>query len=197
MTTALLPPVMTGSFATVSEADLAARFAEGDDLALREAYDAYGGLVHHFCRRSLAGGADADDAAQQTFVAAWRTRERFDPERGSLAGWLLGIARHKVIDTLRASERRRGLTDRARDEVAVAAPPTTATGPDALADRLLLADALGRLPEDQRRTLELAFFDDLTHPQIAEVTGMPIGTVKSHIRRGLLRLRDRLEETAP
>ena len=81
--------------------------------------------------------------------------------------------------------------------MATAAPTATTTAPDSLLDRLLLADALGQLPPDQRRTLELAFFDDLTHPQIAQVTGLPIGTVKSHIRRGLLRLRDRLEETAP
>lgn len=188
---------MPGNFGSVSDPDLAVRFAAGDDLALREAFDTYGGLVQHFCRRSLAGGADAEDATQQTFVAAWRTRERFDPERGSLPGWLLGIARHKVIDTLRASQRRSGLSDRARDEVAVAAPPATASGADPLVDRLLLADALRSLPADQRRTLELAFFDDLTHPQIAQLTGLPIGTVKSHIRRGLLRLRDRLEETAP
>jgi RNA polymerase sigma-70 factor (ECF subfamily) len=174
--------------------DLGPRFADGDESALRRAYEEHGPLIFAFCRRSLAAVSDAEDVTQHTFVEAWRSRERFDPERGSLAGWLLGIARHKVLDHTRSSERRARVATRVETQIAVAEPPAK---PDAVLDRLVVADALARLPTEQRRALELAFFDDLTHPEIARTMKMPLGTVKSHIRRGLARLRTRLEEESP
>ncbi len=178
--------------------DVAARFAAGDESALREAYDAHGALVFAFCSRNLASRADAEDATQQVFVAAWQGRDRFDAEKGSLPGWLLGIARHKVSDVVRASGRRDALVERQASAVGTGAPgtPTGAVGdtPDSVLDRLVVARALAELPDEQRRTLELAFYDDLTHTQIAQVLGLPLGTVKSHIRRGLGRLRASLEE---
>lgn len=178
--------------------DVAARFAAGDESALREAYDAHGALVFAFCSRNLASRADAEDATQQVFVAAWQGRDRFDAEKGSLPGWLLGIARHKVSDVVRASGRRDALVERQASAVGTGAPgaPTGAVGdtPDKVLDRLVVARALAELPDEQRRTLELAFYDDLTHTQIAQVLGLPLGTVKSHIRRGLGRLRASLEE---
>ena len=178
--------------------DVAARFAAGDESALREAYDAHGALVFAFCSRNLASRADAEDATQQVFVAAWQGRDRFDAEKGSLPGWLLGIARHKVSDVVRASGRRDALVERQASAVGTGAPgaPAGAVGdtPDKVLDRLVVARALAELPDEQRRTLELAFYDDLTHTQIAQVLGLPLGTVKSHIRRGLGRLRASLEE---
>jgi len=178
--------------------DVAARFAAGDESALREAYDAHGALVFAFCSRNLASRADAEDATQQVFVAAWQGRDRFDAEKGSLPGWLLGIARHKVSDVVRASGRRDALVERQASAVGTGAAGATAgavgDSPDAVLDRLVVAHALAALPDEQRRTLELAFYDDLTHTQIAQVLGLPLGTVKSHIRRGLGRLRASLEE---
>jgi len=174
------------------EGELEREFASGSDEALRGVFDRWGGLVHSYCRRTLAVGADADDVTQQVFVTAWSRRASFDPARGSLAAWLLGIARHKAIDQLRAgtreARRMEAVTARAptpnRDD-----PPTA----DVVADRLLLGDELRRLPADQRRALELAFFDGLSHTQVADALGQPLGTVKSNIRRGLTRLRTRLE----
>jgi len=178
--------------------DVAARFAAGDESALREAYDAHGALVFAFCSRNLASRADAEDATQQVFVAAWQGRDRFDAEKGSLPGWLLGIARHKVSDVVRASGRRDALVERQASAVGTGAAGATAgavgDSPDAVLDRLVVAHALAALPDEQRRTLELAFYDDLTHTQIAQVLGLPLGTVKSHIRRGLGRLRASIEE---
>jgi RNA polymerase sigma factor (sigma-70 family) len=182
--------------------DVAARFAAGDESALREAYDAHGALVFAFCSRNLASRADAEDASQQVFVAAWQGRDRFDAEKGSLPGWLLGIARHKVSDVVRASGRRDALVERQASAVGTGAVGATAgavgdspdTTVDAVLDRLVVARALAELADEQRRTLELAFYDDLTHTQIAQVLGLPLGTVKSHIRRGLGRLRASLEE---
>jgi len=187
--------------------DVAARFAAGDESALREAYDAHGALVFAFCSRNLASRADAEDATQQVFVAAWQGRDRFDAGKGSLPGWLLGIARHKVADVVRASGRRDVLVERQANAVGagaagtmgVSGPTAGAVGdsPDTVLDRLVVGRALAALPAEQRRTLELAFYDDLTHTQIAQVLGLPLGTVKSHIRRGLGRLRASLEEVGP
>ncbi|MFG1883485.1 RNA polymerase sigma factor [Micromonospora sp. NPDC049102] len=170
--------------------DLAARFRAGDETALREAYDRYGRAVHHLATSMLANRADAEDVTQATFVGAWLGRDTFDPAKGSLVGWLLGIGRRKVIDRMRASARETRVVETIQQ-----LPEQAQTGPDPdrVVDRLVIADELARLPDDQRRMLELAFYDDLTHQQIAAVTGVPLGTVKSHIRRGMASLKRRWE----
>jgi RNA polymerase sigma-70 factor (ECF subfamily) len=176
---------------SVDEGDvaLARAFAAGDERALRRAYDRWGGLVHAFCVRSLASRADAEEATAQVFVAAWRGRAGYDPARGSLAGWLLGIARRQVADVRAAAERERALLE-ALEQVRPVVPGPT---PDELVDRLLVADALGTLRPEQRRAVGLAFYDGLTHEQVASTMGLPLGTAKTHIRRGLAALRRRLE----
>jgi RNA polymerase sigma factor (sigma-70 family) len=170
------------------DTELVDAFRSGDERALRQAYDRWSGLVHAFCLRSLPSAADAEEASAQVFVSAWRGRHTLDPRRGSLSGWLLGIARHEVGDRHRRAAREREL----RASLA-AALPRPAPSPDALVDRLLVADELARLTPEQRRAVSLAFFDDLTHEQVAAVMGLPLGTTKSHIRRGLTALRTRLE----
>jgi RNA polymerase sigma factor (sigma-70 family) len=165
------------------------RFRDGDAAALRAVYDRYGAAVFHLAMHSLPSAADAEDVAQATFVAAWQARRTFDPARGSLLGWLLGIARRKTVDHLRDAGRQHRLTQ----AVGRQPEPAGEAGPDRVVDRLVVADELGRLPAEQRRVLQLAFYDDLTHPQIATVTGLPLGTVKSHLRRGMARLRRRWE----
>ncbi|SCL29498.1 RNA polymerase sigma-70 factor, ECF subfamily [Micromonospora nigra] len=172
------------------EVELAARFRAGDELALREVYDRYGRAVFHLASSTLANRSDAEDVTQATFVAAWLGRDTFDPAKGSLIGWLLGIGRRKVIDRLRASARETRVVETVK-QLPDAAP--TGTNPDTVVDRLVVADELARLPADQRRMLELAFFDDLTHQQISTMTGVPLGTVKSHIRRGMQSLKRRWE----
>jgi RNA polymerase sigma factor (sigma-70 family) len=170
--------------------ELAEHFRDGDEHALRIAYDRYGGAVFHLAGRLLANRADAEDVTQATFVAAWLGRGTFDPERGGMLGWLLGIARRKAVDRMRSAARENRATDTVR---ALPEPAGPDESPDRVVDRLVLADELARLPDDQRRTLQLAFYDDLTHPQISAVTGLPLGTVKSHIRRGMASLRQRWE----
>jgi RNA polymerase sigma factor (sigma-70 family) len=173
-----------------AELELAEHFRAGDEHALRIAYDRYGGAVFHLATRLLANRSDAEDVTQTTFVAAWQGRDTFDPERGGMLGWLLGIARRKAIDKIRSVSR----DGRALETIrALPEPPAGDADPERVLDRLVIADELAQLPAEQRRTLELAFFDDLTHPQISAVTGLPLGTVKSHIRRGMARLRERWE----
>ncbi|WP_030487372.1 RNA polymerase sigma factor [Micromonospora chokoriensis] len=170
--------------------DLDRRFQAGDDVALREAYDRYGRAVLHLATSMLANRSDAEDVTQATFVAAWLGRDTFDPAKGSLIGWLLGIGRRKVIDRMRASARETRVVETVRQ---LPEPAPADPDPDRVVDRLVIADELARLPDDQRRMLELAFYDDLTHQQIATVTGVPLGTVKSHIRRGMASLKRRWE----
>ena len=170
---------------------LGERFRAGDETALREMYDRYGGLVHSVGRSCLPSRHDAEDLTQATFVAAWRGRQTYDPDRGTLAGWLLGIARRQVVDRLRVLRREQGVTEAMLRQVGPAYSDELA--PEQVIDRIVVLDELARLPGEQRRVVELAFFDDLTHVQIAGLTGLPLGTVKSHLRRGLTRLRSRWE----
>jgi RNA polymerase sigma-70 factor (ECF subfamily) len=181
---------MTGAAYPDDDLDLSERFRQGDESVLRLVYDRYGGLVYRLGLSCLTAHHEAEDLTQATFVAAWRGRQTYDPDRGTLAGWLLGIGRRQVVDRLRARQRERDLAaavgrlDPGYSEV---------PAPERVVDRLVVLDELRRLSPEQRRVVELAFFDDLTHVQIAGLTGLPLGTVKSHLRRGLDRLRSRWE----
>lgn len=178
------------STALDSASDVALRFARGDERALAEIYGQWSSLVYSLALRSLGDATDAEDVTQKVFVAAWQGRERFDPERASISAWLVGITRHTIADTHQARTRERSITE----QVAAITGDDTAPAPEVdLADRLLIADEMARLEPLPRAVVRLAFFDDLTHLQIAERLGIPVGTVKSHIRRSLSKLRGRLE----
>jgi RNA polymerase sigma-70 factor (ECF subfamily) len=169
------------------ERGLDTRFTAGDPAALREAFDRYGGSVYGVALRGLGVHHDAEDVTQQVFVRAWRGRATFDPARGGLGAWLVGITRRQVADRLSARFRERDVTDRAQRS---GARPSPEPAPDqAVVDAMVVAAELDRLPPGMRTVVQLAFFDDLTHQQIAAMTGLPLGTVKSHLRRGLDRLR--------
>ncbi len=176
--------------------ELGLRFRDGDETALRDVYEAHGALVHSFCRRTL--GAEAADVTQEVFLEAWRNRHRFDASRGTIAGWLLGIARFRVIDALRAAGRRPELVADAGEQGGGTGPLAGTVADDLdtvtrMAERMLIATALEQLPERARQAVHMAFYEELTHTEIAERCGVPLGTVKSDIRRGLERLRRHLE----
>ena len=162
-------------------------FARGDEGALKDTYRQFGGLVYTFCRRTL-DEARAKDVTQEVFISAWKGHESYDPAKGNLAGWLIAIARNRIVDNVRGEQRHSGRrADNDPAEVAVEAQV------DRIADRMMIAEALRALPERARRVIKMHYFDDLTHRQISERTSLPLGTVKSDIRRGLSQIRHHLE----
>lgn len=162
------------------------RFAAGDQQALHELFDELGPTVLGLCRRLV--GPDAEDLAQQVFLDAWRSRDRYDAGKGSIGAWLTGITRFKAIDHWRSAGRRPSVP---RAEVGVNEPDEPQV--DQVVDQLVLTQALEQLPAIRRQVVELGFYHDLTHPEIADKLGLPLGTVKSHMRRGLESLNRELE----
>ncbi|MER5476232.1 sigma-70 family RNA polymerase sigma factor [Streptomyces sp. NPDC002734] len=175
------------------EAELVRGLRAADQDAFAAVYRRWGPLVHTMATRSLGDSHEAEDVTQQVFLGAWRGRDGYHPERGSLGGWLVGITRRKIVDALAARTRRPAPLDTVGqgDGDVVGRP---AGAPDDVLDRVLLVDALSRLPSGQREVLCMAFYQDLTQAGIAERTGLPLGTVKSHTRRGLHRLRAAIEQ---
>ncbi|MFF1297470.1 MULTISPECIES: sigma-70 family RNA polymerase sigma factor [unclassified Streptomyces] len=179
--------------ADIDDSALADAFLKGDEACLATMYERWGSLVYNLARRSLGDAREAEDVTQLVFLAAWRGRAGYSPDRGTLPGWLTGITRRKVADALAARTRRIELVAAAGAQLLLRATDE-AVRPEAAVDRVLLADEMSQLPAPQRRVLNLTFYDDLTQTQIAELTGWPLGTVKSHTRRGLRRLACRLRE---
>jgi RNA polymerase sigma factor (sigma-70 family) len=175
----------------LTDMDVAHGFAQGSDDALAEAYRRWSGLVHATALRSTGNAEDAADITQAVFVGAWRGRGGYRPEAGSLPGWLMTITRRRIADhwESRSREARIRSAVEAVEPVIDWQPPEV----DRIAAQMVVADELDRLGDPARRIVRMAFYDDLTHSQIAERLEMPIGTVKSHIRRSLERLRTRME----
>jgi RNA polymerase sigma-70 factor (ECF subfamily) len=152
-----------------------------------------GGAGARHAVRAFGPGPDAEDVTQQVFVSAWTGRAGYRPEQGPLPAWLVGVCRHKIADTWARRDRQRRAAEAAITEARSAGETTGPQVDTAVADRMLLLGELEQLGQPQRGIIELAFFEDLTHTQIAARTGLPLGTVKSHIRRTLERMRSRLE----
>ena len=166
------------------EMRLVARIRAGDQQAMSELYDRYSKVVYAVALRVLQDAAGAEDVLQDVFLQLWRNSDAFDASRGSLAPWLAVIARHRSIDRLR---KRRPETD-IEDCVIVSGPDLR----DETERALLIGKVRGALDlmsPEQRQAMELAFFQGLTHTEIAEKTGEPLGTIKTRIRSGLQQLR--------
>lgn len=183
----LTNPLTAGS----DEEELASAFADGADWALAEAYRRWSPWVHTLAVRKTGDSAEAEDVTQQVFVKAWQSRSRFDPGRGKLAAWLVGITRHVAADAIDRRVRESRLRDRAA--LLVTSDDQAPAEADAVTDSMVVSAGLAELAPDQRRVVALSFYEGLTHQQIADRLGLPLGTVKSHLRRGLRRLRDSLE----
>ncbi|MET9653400.1 MULTISPECIES: sigma-70 family RNA polymerase sigma factor [unclassified Streptomyces] len=155
-----------------------------------EIHGRWSGQVLRWAQVRLRGADEAEDVVQQVFLDAWLRFDRYDPERGSLGAWLYGITVHKATNAVVGAARRRARVERWMGE---GRHLENALDADSLVpQRLALRQALAALSEQQREVLFLAYFKDLTHVQISERLGIPLGTVKSHCRRALLVLRSRL-----
>ena len=169
---------------------IVARLAAGDLDAAAELYDLYGSHVYGLARRMLRDPRDAEDVVQDVFAQAWRGASRFDPARASVVGWLLMMTRARAIDRLRALRSRPDVGgDTGVDAVASSPAPDALL---ALDDAVRVREALVALPETQRVALEMAYFEGLTHSEIARALAEPLGTVKTRIRTALQALRARL-----
>lgn len=169
---------------------LLARVSHGDRDAFAAIYDRYTAPAHALARRILGDEELARDVVQEVFLAVWRAPGRFDPGRGSVAGWLLGMAHHRAVDIVRREEAVR----RRRD--ALAAVCEGEADPVGVDDRVWssvrgerVRAALAQLTPVQRQALELAYFGGCTQREISELTGTPLGTVKTRMLVGMQRLR--------
>ncbi|WP_019057168.1 sigma-70 family RNA polymerase sigma factor [Streptomyces prunicolor] len=177
---------------SLTDEELARGLAAGDEDCLAAAYHRWSPLVHSLARRSLGDTKEAEDVTQEAFLGVWRGRRGFRPERGTIGGWIVGITRRTIADALSARTRRLHLVAAAGSSLALAEP--AARKPETTLDRVLVLHELARLPAPQQRVLRLTYYEDLTQTQIARRTGWPLGTVKSHARRGLHQLRSRLQD---
>ena len=168
------------------DAAAVARVAEGDAVALRDLYDRYGRVVYSFAYRLTHDATLSEECVQDVFVALWRRAGDFDPTRAKLTTWLFVVARNRAIELGRQKARRPELRD---DLEPAGSSPDPA---DLIADAdesQRVAEAMAELPEEQLAVLRLSYFDGLSHSEIAEVIGIPLGTVKGRMRLALERLR--------
>jgi RNA polymerase sigma-70 factor (ECF subfamily) len=176
--------------------DLVARIAAGDERALGELYDRHAAMVYAMAYRVLGERADAEEAAAETFAQVWREAGRFESGRGSVAAWLVTMARTRALDIARASQRRSRIT-----LVAATSDPRAEAGEwadtpegSAIAGERsrLVRDAIAQLTPVQREAIELAFYGGLSQSEIAERLHTPLGTVKTRLRLGMQKLRETL-----
>jgi RNA polymerase sigma-70 factor, ECF subfamily len=170
--------------ATGDDASLLALVQTGEQGAMATLYDRYSRLVYAVAMRVLREPATAEDVLQEVFMQLWRNPDSFTAARGNLGSWLAVVTRNRSIDTLR---RKRPSTP--IDDLPLMAPGNLADEAERNTMMQLARTTIQRLPREQRKTLEMAFFDGLTHSEIAEMTGDPLGTVKTRIRTALLSLR--------
>jgi RNA polymerase sigma-70 factor, ECF subfamily len=168
----------------VTDSMLISRIRAGDEDALAALHDRYAQVVYSVALRVLGETTAAEDILQEIFLQLWRKPQTFDSNRGSLGAWLAVIARHRAIDQLR---RRRPESD--IDDVVVSVDSNLEQIADRNSAIAKIRRAVEQLPAEQRKPLELAFFQGLTHSEIAAKTGEPLGTVKTRIRSALLSLR--------
>jgi RNA polymerase sigma-70 factor (ECF subfamily) len=178
-------------FDHLSDEALIALVARGDDEALGALYDRFSSIAYGLALRVLRDRALAEDAVQEAFLAIWRSAKSFQAGRAKPSTWILTLVHRRSVDLVRREERRRA------DPIeGLAHAAGEATDEEAMlrSKRRVVQDALGRLPDDQREALELAYYGGFSQSELAERLGQPLGTIKSRMFTGLARLRDLLAE---
>ncbi len=194
---------LTDDDASTDAATMAA-VAAGSDDALRRLYDRYGRMVYAVAYRVTTDASLAEECTQDVFVRAWRRARDYDPARGGVSTWLYAIARNRAIELWRASSRRAALTQEVATAVRIEEhdPDDPAALAAAADEAIRVAEAVAALPDEQLQTIQLAYFEGLSHAEIAARLDIPLGTVKGRIRLALERLRGlagelHLEQVAP
>ena len=186
---------MAGDIRDLADEEVMQLVRRGDPRAFELLYDRHGGAAYSLAYRIVGRPAPAEDVVQEAFISIWRSRQRYDPTRGSVRTWVLGIVRNRAIDGLR----RNAMHDRRREPLDVVmeqreAPERTDVEVARREEARTVRGALDVLPAEQRRTIELAYFGGFTHSQIAELLDEPVGTVKGRMRLGLDKMRRELAE---
>lgn len=169
---------------------LATRIALGDSVALRQLYDRCVGRAYAIALRILRIRAEADEVVQETFLQVWKKAREYDPSRGGIEGWVVTIARTRAIDRVRE----RGASTRLTEHIQLEPVPQSARPPapqevaESHQEQARVRAALEQLPPEQRAVLELAFYEGLSHREISERTGVPLGTVKTRVRLAMQKL---------
>jgi RNA polymerase sigma-70 factor (ECF subfamily) len=176
--------VTVSPLSTQDDAALLLLVQKGDEYAMASLFDRYSKIVYSVALRVLRDPASAEDVLQEIFMQIWRNPNGFIATRGSLGGWLAVVSRNRSIDALR----RKRPTEQV-DDMALASPYNLADEAERNSMMEKARSVIHLLPTEQRKTLEMAFFDGLTHAEIAEMTGDPLGTVKTRIRSALTTLR--------
>jgi RNA polymerase sigma-70 factor, ECF subfamily len=177
----------------LTDAELVLHIAAGSEAALCEVYDRFSRLIYSIARRILRDNGDAEDVVQDVFVKLWAHALEYKPTHGSVSTWLMTIAHRTAIDQLRRRTVRATVDVEERE---LLAHPDPKPNTDVLLDRIGLSGALATLKPDERELVELAFLEGLSHSQLVERTGMPLGTIKTRLRTGLIKLREVLGEWA-
>jgi RNA polymerase sigma-70 factor (ECF subfamily) len=164
------------------------RIAAKDKTAAQECLNTYGGLVWSLARRMCPNLDDAEDAVQEIFIDIWKNAERFDETQASETTFVAMIARRRLIDRLRKSQRQPQVDS--IEDMAVEPLRAQDKQMQASVEAKQAAEAMNALRPEQRRVLQLSIYQGMSHQEIAAATGMPIGTVKSHARRGLMQIRE-------
>lgn len=176
-----------GSQPATKDSVLVSGIRSGDEHAMAQLYDRYSPVVYSVALRVLGDTGAAEDVLQEVFLQLWRNPVAFDSNRGSLGAWLAVIARNRAIDSLR---KRKPETNSEEVVLSVDIDLESETERRRVLEKV--RGVINALPEDQRKALEMAFFEGLTHTEIAAKTGQPLGTIKTRIRTGLLSLRKAL-----
>lgn len=175
-------------------AALIARVASGEERALSELYDCTNRIVYGLCLRVLRDPSAAEEITMEVYLQVWRTAAAYDASRGSAPAWLVTLARSRAIDYLRSRMARHSTMERELDEVFELSDPKPSPESESMqsARARVIQEAMAKLPSEQRQAIEMTYFSGLTHTEIAGRTGLPLGTVKTRIRSGMMRLRELL-----
>ena len=172
--------------------ELFRRSARGDESAFAALYDATAARVHGLVLRVIRDPAQAEEVTQETFLEAWRIASRFDPDRGSALSWLLTLAHRRAVDRVRSAEAASRRDGTYHDQNITVAHDSTAEAATTAIEAQRVRSAMKTLTDVQREAIELAYFGGYTHTEVATMLDLPVGTAKTRIRDGLIRLRDSL-----